>query len=217
MGSLASHAPDVEANAALHDHRAVVEWVRDKIATFGGDPSRIVIFGQSAGGASVDYWSIAWKKDPINSGLIPMSGTSLSFLLNTQEYSRMLWYNVSQSVGCGGPEDNPAQVLSCVRSLNTSVLLAAAARVFPLPTQATAQATFHPTINNITVFADYEQLSASGAFAKTPLLAGNADFEQGWYKLAGYGARLNFTEAQWNLFAERAFTCPIAYSTKYGV
>ncbi|KAF2832580.1 cholinesterase precursor [Ophiobolus disseminans] len=212
-----SGAPGVEANAALHDHRAAVEWVRDNIAAFGGDPSRIVLSGQSAGGASVDYWSFAWKADPIVSGLIPMSGTSLSFLPNTQDYSRMLWYNVSQTVGCGGPNDDSAEVLSCVRSMNTAVLLAAAARVPPLPTQATAQATFHPTVDNVTVFADYERLSASGAFAKIPLLAGNTNFEQGWYKLAGYAARLNFTETRWDLFAERAFMCPTAYTTNYRV
>jgi hypothetical protein len=64
---------------------------------------------------------------------------------------------------------------------NASVILAAAARAPPFPTLTTAQGTFHPTIDNITVFADYEQLSASGSFAKIPMLAGNTDFEQGWY------------------------------------
>lgn len=212
-----SGAPGVEANAALRDHRVAVEWVRDNIASFGGDPSRIVIFGQSAGGASVDYWSFAHQKDPIVSGLIPMSGTSLSFLPNTKEYSQSLWYNVSQTVGCGGPNDDPATVLSCVRSRDTSALLAAAARVPPLPSLALNQATFHPTVDNITVFADYEQLSASGAFAKIPVLAGNTDHEDGWYRISGWGARLNFTDAQWDLFAQRAFTCPTAYSTNYRV
>jgi carboxylesterase type B len=165
----------------------------------------------------VDYWSFAWKTDPIVSGLISMSGTSLSFLPNTQEYARALWYNVSQTVGCGGPKDDSAQVLACVRSRNTSIILAAAARVPPLPTQATVQATFYPTVDNVTVFADYDRLSASGAFARIPLLAGNCDNEQGWYRLAGYAARLNFTNTQWTLFAERAFICPTAYSTKHRV
>ncbi|KAJ8113604.1 hypothetical protein OPT61_g4300 [Boeremia exigua] len=212
-----SGAPGVEPNAALKDHRAAVEWVRDNIAAFGGDPSRIVIFGQSAGGASVDYWSFAWKKDPIVAGLIPMSGTSLSFLPNTPDYAQTLWYNVSQTVGCGGPSDDTATVLSCVRSKDTSVLLAAAARVPALPTQALAQATFHPTVDNVTVFADYQQLAASGGFAKIPLLAGNADQEDGWYRISGWAARLNFTNARWNLFTERGFTCPVALSTKYRV
>jgi carboxylesterase type B len=212
-----SGAPGVEANAALRDQRAALEWVRTNIAFFGGDPSRIVIIGQSAGGASADYWSFAWKKDPIVAGLIPMSGTSLGFLPNTKEYSQSLWYNVSQSIGCGGPNDNSSQVLSCVRSKNTSVILAAAAKAPPLTSLALAQATFHPTVDNITVFSNYEQLSASGAFARLPLLAGNNDHEDGWYRISGWGAKLNFTGAQWDLFTQRAFTCPNAYTTNYRV
>jgi carboxylesterase type B len=194
-----------------------VEWVRDNIDAFGGDPCRIVIFGQSAGGASVDYWSFAWKNDPIVAGLIPMSGTSLSFLPNTPDYSRSLWYNVTQTVGCGGPADDAATVLSYVRSRNVTTISSAAAKVPALSTQALVQATFHPTVDNATVFSDYQQLAASGAFAKIPLLAGNADQEDGWYRISGWAAKLNFTNAQWDLFTERAFTCPAALSAKYRV
>lgn len=210
-------APGVEANAALKDHRLAVEWVRDNIVGFGGDPSRIVVFGQSAGGASVDYWSFAWKKDPIVSGLISMSGTSLGFLPNTPEYAQSIWFNVSQTVGCGGRSDEPAKVLSCVRSKDVTTILAAAAKVPALPSLALLQPTFHPTIDNVTVFADYEQLLASGAFAKIPMLAGNANQEDGWYQLSGWASKLNFTNAQWDLFTQRAFTCPTAHSTKYRV
>jgi carboxylesterase type B len=177
----------------------------------------LVIFGQSAGGASVDYWSFAWQEDPIVSGLIPMSGTSLGFLPNTPDYAQTLWYNVSQNLGCGGRSEDATQVLSCVRSKDTSVLLAAAAKVPALPTLALAQATFHPTVDNVTVFADYQQLAASGKFAKIPLLAGNNDQEDGWYRISGWAAKLNLTNAQWGLFTERAFTCPVAMSTKYRV
>ncbi|KZM23178.1 hydrolase [Ascochyta rabiei] len=212
-----SGAPGIEANAALKDHRAAVEWVRDNIAAFGGDPSRIIILGQSAGGASVDYWSFAWKRDPIVAGLIPMSGTSLSFSPNTPDYAQTLWYNFSQTVGCGGPKDDTATVLSCVRSKDTSALLAAAAKVPALSTQALAQATFHPTVDNITIFNDYQQLAATGNFARIPLLAGNNDQEDGWYRISGWAAKLGFTDAQWNLFTERGFTCPVALSTRYRV
>ncbi|KAI4252471.1 MAG: hypothetical protein L6R42_007953 [Xanthoria sp. 1 TBL-2021] len=209
-----SGAPGIQQNAALLDHRSVVEWVRDNIAGFGGDPSRIVIFGQSAGGSAVDYYSFAWKADPIVSGLISHSGTSLSFNPNTVEYAQSIWYNVSQKVGCGGPNDDAAAVLACVRAANVTTVLAAAAKAPALPTIALAQATFHPTIDNVTVFGNYEELSASGAFAKIPYLVGNTDFEAGWYKLSAYGAKINLTEAQWDLFNQRAFTCPSGFSAK---
>jgi para-nitrobenzyl esterase len=42
-------------NVGMLDNTAVLEWVRDNIANFGGDPGNVMIFGQSGGGGKVSH------------------------------------------------------------------------------------------------------------------------------------------------------------------
>jgi len=45
--------PDAPSNRGILDCRLALEWVRDNISQFGGDPARVTIAGQSAGGGTV--------------------------------------------------------------------------------------------------------------------------------------------------------------------
>jgi carboxylesterase type B len=81
-------APDVDTNLGLRDQRLAVEWVHGNIAAFGGDPKKIIISGQSSGGTAVDWWSYAYKQNPIANGLMSTSGNAFSFPMNKPQKQR---------------------------------------------------------------------------------------------------------------------------------
>jgi para-nitrobenzyl esterase len=53
LGFLVSSSDGVFGNSGLYDQKMAIEWVNDHISNFGGDPSRITLFGESAGAMSV--------------------------------------------------------------------------------------------------------------------------------------------------------------------
>ncbi|KAF9259922.1 alpha/beta-hydrolase [Marasmius fiardii PR-910] len=79
FGFLALNDGVVTGNYALSDKIAALQWVKENIAAFGGDPEKVTIFGQSAGGWSV----IDLVKSPKAKGLfhaaISQSGGSSTF------------------------------------------------------------------------------------------------------------------------------------------
>lgn len=201
--------PNIRNNLGLLDQRLAIEWVQDNIAAFGGDPHRITIFGQSAGGESVDYYTYAWTSDPIVAGFIAESGNVYSPGAQAdQSTSASRWHNVTATLGCGDATSNPNTVLSCMRSKDWQEIQDA----IPVSTGiAGTTGLFGPTIDNITVFSDYVTRSAAGNFIKRPLFLGSNNNEVGVFRLIFDAQNVTFTEAQWDYLNFVIFTCPSGY------
>lgn len=51
--------PTASVNAGLLDQRLVMRWVQENIEYFGGDPSKVTLYGESSGAISIGFHLIA--------------------------------------------------------------------------------------------------------------------------------------------------------------
>ncbi|CAG9764604.1 unnamed protein product [Ceutorhynchus assimilis] len=77
FGFLCTEDMVVPGNVGLKDQILAIQWVRENIKYFGGDPDRITVFGQSAGAVSVSYLLQSRLTKGFFKQAIMQSGTSL--------------------------------------------------------------------------------------------------------------------------------------------
>lgn len=153
-------APAQPLNAGFLDQRLAVEWARDNVACFGGDPTRITLWGQSAGAGSVGAYSYAQYKDPIVSGLIADSGSASSASVDSNHTS---FNKLASYVRCGDA-DAQAQ-LACMQKVD--------ARVLQNIVSTNTSVSFRPVAEGVTAFANITERAAKGLLAKVPLITGS--------------------------------------------
>jgi len=74
----------VSGNMGLKDQNMAIRWVNNHIRHFGGNPDKITIFGESAGGISVHAHILSPQSSGLLAGGISQSGTMLFKNLKTQ-------------------------------------------------------------------------------------------------------------------------------------
>ncbi|WAO96357.1 Carboxylic ester hydrolase [Fusarium falciforme] len=143
-------------NLSFLDQRLAVEWVRDNIARFGGDPSRITFWGESAGAYSVDSYLFAWPRDPIIKGVIADSGNAVAIESVLSDSNNHSTFSVAASrLGCGGL--SPQEELECMRRVPESKIKAYLQADIGAGGAADDGLMFGTIADNVTIFANYTE------------------------------------------------------------
>jgi para-nitrobenzyl esterase len=167
LGFLDARGAGGATNCGLRDAIAALEWVGGNASAFGGDPGRITVFGESAGGGMVLHLCASPRARGLFRAAIVQSGAT---------------FNTLDEAGAATARDallrelgliDPAVLLDV--PVDELVRAQAAAALTLLPTLGTMP--FHPMVDGDVLTARPVDALAAGAFAGGALVVGTTTDE----------------------------------------
>ncbi len=169
LSALASPEFAQSGNAGTLDMVASLEWVRDNIAAFGGDPGNVTIFGESGGGGKVSTLLAMPRAKGLFHRAIIQSGAGVR--LRTPDRAQALTEHVLRVLGLGRGD------IGKLQALPISALLAAVKpsekALGPAPSPFLDRYPFGPVVDGDVVPAHPFDPAAPDVSADVPLIIGD--------------------------------------------
>ncbi|OBZ70961.1 hypothetical protein A0H81_09027 [Grifola frondosa] len=157
-------------NLGLKDQLTALEWIQRNIASFGGDPEKVTLFGQSAGAISItDLFLHSGLEKLIRAAIIESGSPASTNIFNASRREQEWQHFVSATPQCAGASAN--NTFDCLRQTNISTLMNA----YAITTSETSEIIpFSPVMDGPDgLIPDLpSRLLAAGKFARIPLIAG---------------------------------------------
>ena len=170
---------DGSANLGLLDQRMGLEWTADYVESFGGDPERVTIWGQSSGSISVlDQMALyggnnAYRGRALFRGAIMNSGSIIPADGVDCPKGQAVYDKVVQTAGCGSAPDT----LACLRGLDYTEFLRAGNSVPGIVSYNSVALSYLPRPDGAALPDSPDRLVKRGAYAAVPMIIGSQEDE----------------------------------------
>ncbi|KAF5342764.1 hypothetical protein D9758_017035 [Tetrapyrgos nigripes] len=115
-------------NLGLQDNIAALQWIQKHIVSFGGDPSKVTVFGESAGARAIELLLLSNQIQGLARGAIMESTDGVAHISSTSSTANTVWDNFMTALPqCANTSMTDVE---CIRNLKTSELIEGFGRLF---------------------------------------------------------------------------------------
>ncbi|KXN82865.1 Lipase 2 [Leucoagaricus sp. SymC.cos] len=158
-------------NLALKDEIAALEWVQQNIGVFGGDKSKVTVFGESAGAIMTAILFLNVPLEKLARGAVRFISDAITSLNFRPQRREIDWKNFVTGVASCATKAGSQHTFDCLRNANTSEILPG---VLNAINQAPEAFAFDPTIDGPGgLYPDLpSRVFTQGKWSKIPFISG---------------------------------------------